>query len=94
METLSQRLKKLRNAKGLTISEVSQLTGISASTYKEWEGGRQIRGEPYEKLAHAFEVSVHELITGKKPLQNRSLQLVEELQRMLQELKIELYSSH
>lgn len=93
METLSIRLKKLRKSKGLTISELSQKTGISPSTYKEWEAGRQIRGEPYHKLALAFEVSIHELITGQKPSAREALVMLDEVESLIQRIKTDLHSS-
>lgn len=66
METIHQRLKKYREIHKLTIQEVSNKTGIPASTYKEWENGRKIQGEPYEALSNLYRVSIQELITGKK----------------------------
>lgn len=93
METLSTRLKKLRKGKGLTISELSQKTGISPSTYKEWEAGRQIRGEPYHKLALALEVSIHELITGQKPAVNEVFVMLDQVESLIQRIKTDLYSS-
>lgn len=66
METIHARLKKFRHQHGLTIQEVSNRTKIPASTYKEWENGRQIRGEPYVLLADLYQVSLQELITGRK----------------------------
>ncbi len=65
METIHSRLKHYRHSSRLTIQQVSNLTGIPASTYKEWENGRQIRGEPYARLANLYQVSIQELITGR-----------------------------
>jgi transcriptional regulator with XRE-family HTH domain len=92
-EKMGERLKKLRKSRGLTISEVSQKTGISASTYKEWESGRQIRGEPYRKLAEVFEVSLHELLTGEKPKLNQLVEIIDQTEHLLRTLKKELFSS-
>lgn len=65
METMGERLKRLREGKNLSISEVSRMTKIPISTYREWEYGREIKGEPYAKLAAVFNVTIHELITGE-----------------------------
>ena len=92
MEKLNVRLKKLRKSKGLTINELSAKTGISASTYKEWEAGRQIRGEPYSKLAEVLEVSLHELITGEKPKANQLVEMIDQVEYLLQRMKKDLYS--
>ena len=60
----ARRLKHFRTRKGLTLSQVARLVGVSESTYRDWENGRQIKGEPYPRLATAFEVSLSELFLG------------------------------
>lgn len=65
MESLGKRLHRLRSIKNFSQSDVARIIGVSPSTYREWELGREIKGEPYEKLASAFEVSLSELLTGK-----------------------------
>lgn len=86
------RLKSLRTNKGLTIQQVSNLTKIPASTYKEWENGRQIRGEPYVHLAKVFGISLHELLTGEKSKATPALQKIDEIELMLRSLKEDLVS--
>jgi transcriptional regulator with XRE-family HTH domain len=93
MEEFSTRLKKLRKQKGLTINELSLKTGISASTYKEWEAGRQIRGEPYVKLADAFEVSLYELMTGSKPKADQIFEVLDQIAHLMELLRKDLYSA-
>lgn len=66
MGSIHERLRKFRLKAGLTLQQVSDRTGIPVSTYKEWENGRQIRGEPYLLLARVYQVSLQELITGEK----------------------------
>jgi transcriptional regulator with XRE-family HTH domain len=66
MESLGKRLQRLRSIKNFSQSDIAKIIGVSPSTYREWEQGRQIKGEPYEKLASIFEVTLTELITGKK----------------------------
>ncbi len=65
MQTFSERLKELRMKKNLSIREVATTLKVSHSTYRAWEMGVQIRGEPYEKLAEILNVSLNELMTGK-----------------------------
>ena len=89
---IHSRLRALRKGKSLTIQQVSTITGIPASTYKEWENGRQIRGEPYMNLARVFEVSVHELITGEKSQASPALKRIEEIEAHLAKLKTDLIS--
>ncbi len=66
VEQIGKRLKKLREHKGYTQKQVAELIGTSASTYRDWEYGKAIQGEPYTALAEVFEVSLVELMTGKK----------------------------
>lgn len=64
--TLGSRLKELREKRNLTVSHVAKAVAVSPSTYRDWEYGRVIKGEPYIKLAEIFEVSLTYLMTGKK----------------------------
>jgi transcriptional regulator with XRE-family HTH domain len=48
--------------------ETAKLIGVPETTYREWEYGRAIRGEPYLKIARAFGISVEELfVTDEEP---------------------------
>lgn len=66
MEPFSQRLRLLRKQRGLTIKQVAGFVGVPLSTYREWEYGRAIQGEPYVKIAEVLSVSLSELMTGRK----------------------------
>ncbi len=67
MESLGSRLRRLRVQRGLDASEIAKQVGVSVSTYRDWEGGRQIRGEPYAKLADVFGVSLSQILLGGQP---------------------------
>ncbi|WP_413290897.1 helix-turn-helix domain-containing protein [Bdellovibrio sp. HCB337] len=90
MESIHSRLKKFRQRAGLTIQEVSKVTGIPASTYKEWENGRQIRGEPYAVLAETYQVSLQELITGQKSKSSSLLAKFDGVEAEIQNIKKDL----
>ena len=82
MKELGQRLEKFRRRKQLSVSDCARYLGVSVSTYREWENGRAIKGEPYRLLAELFEVSLSEIICGEisemdRALQKLDLQLVE-----------------
>lgn len=77
METLGKRLRKLREKKGFSIAEISKNISVSPSTYRDWEYGREIKGEPYVKIADYFNVSLNFLLTGQEPDIEKSLQEVE-----------------
>ena len=65
-EKFHTRLQRLRNQKDISVRQMAQRIDVPESTYREWEYGRQIKGEPYGKLAVALNVSLNELLTGKK----------------------------
>lgn len=92
MNTIHSRLKHYRTQKGFSIQEVSRRTGIPSSTYKEWENGRQIRGEPYAVLAETYQVSLQELITGRKTQAGPLLQRLDHVLLELQAVKSDLIS--
>ena len=55
------RLKELRVARRLTQKETAKLVGVQQSTYRQWEYGQAITGEPYPQLAKAFNISLDTL---------------------------------
>jgi len=58
--------------------EAARLVGVPESTYREWEYGRQIRGEPYVRIAKAFSVSLDELFGHE----TTTTSLAEDLERL------------
>jgi transcriptional regulator with XRE-family HTH domain len=66
MEAICKKLKKFREGRHLSMREAAKLIGVPETTYREWEYGRAIRGEPYLKIAEAFGVSVEELFSTDK----------------------------
>jgi transcriptional regulator with XRE-family HTH domain len=73
------RLKKLREKSKLSQKDLAQLAGVSASTYRDWEYGKQILGEPYIALAEALGVSVYELLSGAS---SSSCNLIKEIEQV------------
>lgn len=84
---LSERLKKLRMEKNLSLNEVARMIGVSPSTYRTWENGAEIRGEPYVKLAKAFSVSLTHLITGE--VHDTEIKL-HEIEKIISEIRANL----
>jgi transcriptional regulator with XRE-family HTH domain len=92
METLAKRLKRLRTEKDMSAQQVADLAMIPVTTYREWENGRQILGEPYEKLAAALDVSLFVLMTGREPKQADLFIKLEQVEKTLSELRSQLDS--
>lgn len=83
MREFGKRLKYLRLKKNLSIKEIAITLNVSPSTYRDWEYGREIKGEPYIKLAEIFEVSLKYLLTGKYDSLEKDLLLIEETIRKM-----------
>jgi transcriptional regulator with XRE-family HTH domain len=62
MRPFYKRLRRLREDRRLSMREVAKLINVPETTYREWEYGRAIRGEPYIKIARALGVSLEELL--------------------------------
>ncbi|MBK8201501.1 MAG: helix-turn-helix transcriptional regulator [Bdellovibrionales bacterium] len=89
-ERLGDRLRRLRLDRDLSIEEVARGLGISSSTYREWENGRAIRGEPYVKMRDFFQVSLEELMTGKKGDQEKILGEIDTIERHINVIRFEV----
>ena len=92
MGTIGSRMKKLRLSQELSLSEVSKMTGIPLSTYREWESGRQIIGEPYVKIARALNVSLYTLLTGEEPKVSQIIEKTKEIKKNCNDLLLYLDS--
>ena len=67
MEPFYKRLRRLREDRKLTAHRVAIQIGVSPSTYRAWEYGRNIQGpDRFVKLSQAFNVSLYELMTGER----------------------------
>lgn len=61
MEDFNIRLKKYRLTANLTQREAAKKINVPESTYRDWEYGNAIQGEPYPKIAKAFGITLNEL---------------------------------
>ncbi len=67
MAKISKNIKKLRTEKGITQEGLAKLLYISRQAVSNWENDRtQPDIEMLEKLSEVFEISIEELIYGKK----------------------------
>jgi transcriptional regulator with XRE-family HTH domain len=83
MNHFGERLKQLRTSKHLSVTKVSKELGVSQSTYRDWEYGRSIIGEPYVKLAEIFNVSLSEILKGRQESVESELLKIEELIKII-----------
>lgn len=92
MSAIGQRMKAIRLNAGLSVTEVAQTAEIPVTTYREWENGRQIKGEPYAKIAEALNVTLYELLIGEKPNSSEILRKIAEIEEICLHMKKTLAS--
>lgn len=92
MKLFYQRLKTHREQKGIRVSEMAKLLGVSVSTYRDWEYGRKITGEPYVLMASILQISINELLTGDKGCPIKITRNLEVIKFQILELERELSS--
>lgn len=63
-EETAARVKATREAKGLTVIELSQIASVDISLLRQIEAGRLLTRKQAEKLALALDVGVDWLLTG------------------------------
>lgn len=63
--SVGAKISNRRKDLGYSVKKVASEIGISESTYRDWENGRKISGEPYEKIAKALNMPILELVTNQ-----------------------------
>lgn len=66
---LGIRIKRLRLKQNLSAEEAARQIGVSSSTYRDWESGRPIKGEPYLRICTVLKCSLLDLFglsTGRE----------------------------
>src|SRR5215210_2393081 len=86
-ETFPRRLRRLRMRSGKTASQVAREIGVPVSTYRDWENGRAIKGEPYLEISRSLNISINELFTGAVASTHGLSEKVSELCRLSEEIK-------
>jgi transcriptional regulator with XRE-family HTH domain len=68
--TVHKRLRQVRQAKGLTLSEASKIARITAATLGSWErGDRKPTLENLILLCNRYDISIESLVKEEKPTQ-------------------------
>ena len=62
--------------------------GVSQSTYRDWEYGRKIKGEPYPQMAQILGVSLNELFNIQEPEANLQIATIREVAKKLREIQL------
>jgi transcriptional regulator with XRE-family HTH domain len=66
METMGDRIKRLREAQGFTQTQLGELCGVSKSAVSQWEDGSttDIKIKPFLALCDALRTDPHYLAFG------------------------------
>jgi transcriptional regulator with XRE-family HTH domain len=88
MEHFYQRLKFHRDKRGIKVAQMGKLLGVSVSTYRDWEYGRSITGEPYVLMSQVLQISLSELLTGNKASPIKIRQSLEKIKKHVTELEL------
>ena len=70
--------------------EVAKRIRVPETTYREWEYGRAMQGQPYVAIARALGVSLHELMTGETARPDKLFELLSEAEASLSALRAEI----
>lgn len=82
-----QRLRRLRQRLDKSAAQVAKELGIAASTYRDWELGRAITGQPYVELAKVLDVSIQDLFEDQRvEVQDLKAKLTE-IEGLVQDLR-------
>lgn len=60
---IGMKMKKRRIQLNLKVKEVAKEIGVSESTYRDWENGRKIQGEPYILISKALKMNIADLLS-------------------------------
>ena len=100
MESMGDRIKRLRLERGLTLQDVGDAVGVGKSTVRKWETGMiaNMKRDKIAKLADSLGVTPGELMGWKEPEVDYILccppsEKERELQNILIE-KIDTYDEH
>ena len=84
-----KRLALFRKRKGYSIRKTAELANVNEVTYRQWEYGAEIRGEPYPDLARVFGITLEELF-GVSSEESSAKEEVDKIISALHSLKSKL----
>ena len=85
--TISEKMKKRRIQLNLRPKDIAKKVGVAESTYRDWENGRKIQGEPYTLIADALEISVLELLGIETTKFHQLMLEISELERHVKNIR-------
>lgn len=87
--TIANIMKTTRESKNLKVKDIASHVGVAESTYRDWENGRSIQGEPYFAIAEALQITLGELLgINQKEVTQNFLREIEKLQASVNSIKV------
>ena len=89
MEKFGERIRKLRQERGLTTHEIAEKLGISRNTLTNWERGtKEIYGiKLLEEMAEILEVPLKILFSGEKEISVENNPVIKNLSERVSRLE-------
>lgn len=85
--SISEKMKERRVQLNLKVKDVAYQIGVAESTYRDWENGRKIQGEPYQLIADALEMNILELMEIQTSSFRLLMQEVENLEKHIKNIR-------
>lgn len=79
--TMGQKIKELRETKGMTLEELGSKVGVGKSTVRKWENGMiaNMRRDKISKIANALDCSPSYLMGWEENLNKESSDLIPDI---------------
>lgn len=87
MSTVASKMKNRRAQLNLKAKDVALQIGVAESTYRDWENGRKIQGEPYIGIAKALDMSVLDLLKIESANTSEILMSLIEIEKHVKNLR-------
>lgn len=89
MEKFGERIRKLRQERGLTTHEMAEKLGISRNTLTNWERGtKEIYGiKLLEEMAEILEIPLKILLSGEKEISVENNPVIKNLSERVSRLE-------
>lgn len=91
-ESLNHRLRRLREERNITATQMARQINVATSTYRDWESGKRTKFPPLLRICEVLAISVTELITGQNIPADTALKDLEILEQKLREIRFKLIS--
>ena len=75
-----------------SMKDMAQKIGVPLSTYRDWEYGRSIKGEPYVKISEALGISLQNLLGQTSANKEETLKKIKKVLVQIEEIKKEVES--